>query len=75
MFHEVEMFAANWLIRNRLRSTEFNRNQQVLESGSGPGVGDEATTSGVTSKPANGGHFKTGQRKWPGTRLFYSDAS
>ena len=43
MFHEVEMFAANWLIRNRLRSTEFNRNQQVLESGSGPGVGDEAT--------------------------------
>ena len=31
--------------------------------------------SGVTSKPANGGHFKTGQRKWPGTKLFYSDAS
>jgi hypothetical protein len=31
--------------------------------------------SGVTAKPANGGHFKTGQRKWPGTRLFYSDAS
>ena len=32
-------------------------------------------SSGVTAKPANGGHFKTGQRKWPGTRLFYSDAS
>ena len=31
--------------------------------------------SGVTSKAANGGHFKTGQRKWPGTRLFYSAAS
>jgi hypothetical protein len=31
--------------------------------------------SGVTSKAANGGHFKTGQRKWPGTRLFYSVAS
>jgi hypothetical protein len=31
--------------------------------------------SGVTAKPANGGHFKTGQRKWPRTRLFYSDAS
>ena len=32
-------------------------------------------SSGVTSKAANGGHFKTGQRKWPGTRLFYSVAS
>ena len=31
--------------------------------------------SGVTSKAANGDHFKTGQRKWPGTRLFYSVAS
>ena len=31
--------------------------------------------SGVTSKAANGGHIKTGQRKWPGTRLFYSAAS
>ena len=31
--------------------------------------------SGVTPKAANGGHFKTGQRKWPGTRLFYSAAS
>lgn len=29
-------------------------------------------TSVVTSKPANGGHGKTGQRRWPGTRLFYS---
>jgi hypothetical protein len=35
----------------------------------------EIEPSGVTSKPANGGHFKTGQRKWPGTRLFYSAAS
>jgi hypothetical protein len=35
----------------------------------------EAVASGVTSKAANGGHFKTGQRKWPGTRLFYSVAS
>jgi hypothetical protein len=35
----------------------------------------DQTTSGVTSKAANGGHFKTGQRKWPGTRLFYSVAS
>ena len=25
----------------------------------------------VTSKPANDGHFKTGQRGWPGTVLFY----
>ena len=33
------------------------------------------TSSGVTSKAANGGHIKTGQRKWPGTRLFYSAAS
>jgi len=32
-------------------------------------------TSGVTSKAANGDHFKTGQRKWPGTRLFYAAAS
>ena len=32
-------------------------------------------SSGVTSKAANGGHFKTGQRKWPRTRLFYSAAS
>ncbi len=31
--------------------------------------------SGVTSKAANGGQFKTGQREWPGTRLFYSVAS
>ena len=29
----------------------------------------------VTSKPANGGHGKTGQRSWPGTRLFYSAES
>jgi integrase len=35
----------------------------------------QQTASGVTAKPANGGHFKTGQRKWPRTRLFYSDAS
>ena len=26
----------------------------------------------VTSKAANGGHFKTGQRMWPGTRWFYA---
>ncbi len=32
-------------------------------------------SSGVTSKAANGGQFKTGQREWPGTRLFYSVAS
>jgi hypothetical protein len=31
-----------------------------------------SSASGVTSKAANEGHFKTGQRKWPGTRLFYS---
>src|ERR1700674_172299 len=29
-------------------------------------------TSVVTSKAANGGHFKTGQRMWPGTRWFYA---
>src|ERR1019366_7175554 len=30
----------------------------------------------ITSKAANGYHFKTGQRKWPsGTRLFYPAAS
>ena len=30
----------------------------------------------ITSKAANGYHFKTGQRKWPSrTRLFYSAAS
>jgi hypothetical protein len=34
-----------------------------------------ALSSGVKSKAANGGHFKTGQREWPGTRLFYSVAS
>ena len=27
--------------------------------------------SGVTSKPANGGHRKSGQWGWPGTVLFY----
>jgi len=27
-------------------------------------------SSVVTSKPANGGQLKTGQRKWPGLRLF-----
>src|SRR5712692_4403016 len=32
-------------------------------------------TSGVTLKPANGGQGKTGQRKWPGTKLFYPAAS
>ena len=32
-------------------------------------------TSGVTLKPANGGQGKTGQRKWPGTKLFYPTAS
>ena len=34
-------------------------------------VGAETCTSVVTSKPANDGHFKTGQRGWPGTVLFY----
>ncbi|MBI3484669.1 MAG: nucleotidyl transferase AbiEii/AbiGii toxin family protein [Acidobacteria bacterium] len=29
----------------------------------------------VTLKPANGGQGKTGQRKWPGTKLFYPAAS
>src|SRR5579862_6224277 len=33
------------------------------------------TASVVTSKPANGGHGKTGQWTWPGTRLFYSAES
>jgi hypothetical protein len=33
------------------------------------------SASVVTSKPANGGHGKTGQRRWPGTRLFYSAES
>ena len=32
-------------------------------------------SSGVTLKPANGGQGKTGQRKWPGTKLFYPAAS
>jgi hypothetical protein len=40
-----------------------------------PELDPDFTASGVTSKPANGGHFKTGQRKWPGTKLFYSAAS
>ncbi len=31
--------------------------------------------SGVTLKTANGGQGKTGQRKWPGTKLFYPVAS
>jgi hypothetical protein len=31
--------------------------------------------SGVTLKPTNGGQGKTGQRKWPGTKLFYPAAS
>jgi len=35
---------------------------------------DACIASGVTSKAANGGHIKTGQRKRPGTRLFYSAA-
>jgi hypothetical protein len=35
----------------------------------------ELAPSGVTSKAANGDRFKTGQRKWPGTRLFYAAAS
>ena len=33
------------------------------------------SASVVTPKPANGGQGKTGQRKWPGTRLFYPAAS
>jgi len=32
-------------------------------------------TSVVTLKPANGGQGKTGQRKRPGTKLFYPAAS
>jgi hypothetical protein len=36
---------------------------------------EQELASGVTSKAANDGHFKTGQRKWPGTSLFYSAAS
>jgi hypothetical protein len=32
-------------------------------------------TSVVTSKAANGGHFKTGQRMWAGTRWFYANFS
>ena len=32
---------------------------------------DRLAASVVTSKPANDGHFKTGQRGWPGTVLFY----
>jgi len=35
-------------------------------------MGSIVNASGVTSKAANGGHFKTGQRKWPGTSFFYS---
>ena len=31
-------------------------------------------TSVVTPKPANGGQGKTGQRKGPGTKLFYPAA-
>ncbi|PYU30017.1 MAG: hypothetical protein DMG31_15160 [Acidobacteria bacterium] len=30
-----------------------------------------AAPSVVTSKPANGGQGKTGQRRWPGTWFFY----
>ena len=33
---------------------------------------ERATASVVTSKAANGGHFKTGQRMWSGTRWFYA---
>ena len=32
---------------------------------------DVVNTSVVTSKPANGGHRKSGQWGWPGTVLFY----
>jgi hypothetical protein len=34
-----------------------------------------ASSSVVTLKPANGGQGKTGQRKRPGTKLFYPAAS
>ncbi|MGE5305353.1 MAG: hypothetical protein ACM3TN_18745 [Alphaproteobacteria bacterium] len=36
---------------------------------------DEAVASVVTSKPANGGQVKTGQRMEPETTLFYLFAS
>ena len=35
------------------------------------GQREDRPGSVVTSKPANDGHFKTGQRGWPGTVLFY----
>ena len=40
-----------------------------------PPIDRSVKPSGVTSKPANGGQGKTGQRKWPGTKLFYPAAS
>lgn len=36
---------------------------------------EQALASVVTPKPANGGQGKTGQRKWPETKLFYPAAS
>ena len=36
-----------------------------------PRAGSNARASVVTSKPANGGHRKSGQWGWPGTVLFY----
>ncbi len=37
----------------------------------GFGLTPMVTPSVVTSKPANGGQGKTGQRRWPGTWFFY----
>jgi len=48
-----------------LDNFDFNFNRKMNRS----------LASGVTLKPANGGQGKTGQRKWPGTKLFYPAAS
>jgi len=55
------------------RSTAHNY-MNAAEKGAVPKPKD-GDTSVVTSKAANGGHFKTGQRMWAGTRWFYANFS
>ena len=57
----------------QMQDEEHRRIARELHDSAGQVIA--ALTSVVTSKPANGGHGKTGQRRWPGTRLFYSAES
>ena len=61
------------------QETAFTRSPTVQKSFSIPaaiaGVQRSELSSVVTPKPANGGQGKTGQRKRPGTKLFYPAAS